>query len=258
MVRTIPIRPGQSGRELDRRIAALALPALGSIAAEPAYSLADTAIVGHLGRTPLGAVAIASTALTMTAWLAIFLTTATTSAVAGLAAARSWDRAGRSIGAAYLVAAGGGLAVAALVAVAAPWVTALLGANGAVLSGSVGYLRASAVGIPFLYLSYAGNGHLVGLANVHTPLRIAVSANVLNVLLEVLLVYGAHLGLLGSAWGTVIAQAAAAAWHAAASRRAAVRPGPLARRPRRPARTPLAGPVHPVRPAVTTTRPLPP
>ena len=69
-------------RDLDRRIAALALPALGSIAAEPAYSLADTAIVGHLGRTQLGSLAIASTALTMTAWLAIFLTTATTSAVA--------------------------------------------------------------------------------------------------------------------------------------------------------------------------------
>ena len=36
-------------RDLDRRIAALALPALGSIAAEPAYGLADTAIDGHLG-----------------------------------------------------------------------------------------------------------------------------------------------------------------------------------------------------------------
>jgi len=66
----------------------LALPALGAIAAEPAYSLADTAIIGHLGRTPLGALAIATTALTMTAWLAIFLSTATTSAVAGLAAGR--------------------------------------------------------------------------------------------------------------------------------------------------------------------------
>ena len=85
-------------RELDRRIAALALPALGSIAAEPAYSLADTAIVGHLGRAPLGSLAIATTALTMTAWLAIFLTTATTSAVAGLAAGRATDRAARSAG----------------------------------------------------------------------------------------------------------------------------------------------------------------
>ena len=43
-------RPGRvrPDRDLDRRIAALALPALGAITAEPAYSLADTAIVGHL------------------------------------------------------------------------------------------------------------------------------------------------------------------------------------------------------------------
>jgi len=210
--------------ELDRRIAALALPALGAIAAEPAYSLADTAIVGHLGRAQLGALAIATTALTMTGWVAIFLTTATTSAVAGLAASRAVGRAGRSAGAAYLVAAAGGNLVAAAVAGAAPWIAVLLGARQEVLAGSVGYLRAAAVGIPFLYLSLAGNGHLVGLADARTPLRIAVSANVLNVVLEVFLVYGVHLGLLGSAWGTVTAQGAAAAWYGVASRRAAVRP----------------------------------
>jgi putative MATE family efflux protein len=212
-------------RDLDRRIAALALPALGSIAAEPAYSLADTAIVGHLGRVPLDSLAIATTALTMTAWVAIFLTTATTSAVAGLAAARATDRAARSAGAAYLIAALGGTAVAVAMIVAAPWVAALLGAHGLVFSGSVGYLRASAAGLPFLYLSFAGSGHLIGLADTRTPLVIAVTANVLNVALEIFLVYGVHLGLLGSAWGTITAQVAAAALYAAASCwRARVRP----------------------------------
>ena len=212
-------------RDLDRRIAALALPALGSIAAEPAYSLADTAIVGHLGRVPLDSLAIATTALTMTAWLAIFLTTATTSAVAGLAAGRATDRAARSAGAAYLVAALGGTAVAVAMIVAAPWVAVLLGAHGLVFSGSVGYLRASTAGLPFLYLSFAGSGHLIGLADTRTPLVIAVTANVLNVALEIFLVYGVHLGLLGSAWGTVTAQVAAAALYAAASWwRAWVRP----------------------------------
>ena len=225
VVKATSIRRIPPDRELDRRIAALALPALGSIAAEPAYSLADTAIVGHLGRVPLDSLAIATTALTMTAWLAIFLTTATTSAVAGLAARRATDRAARSAGAAYLVAAAGGVAVAVAVIVAAPWVAALLGAHQLVLAGSVGYLRASAAGLPFLYVSYAGNGHLIGLADTRTPLRIAVTANVLNVALEVFLVYGVHLGLFGSAWGTVAAQIAAAALYAVASwRRARVRP----------------------------------
>ena len=41
-----------------RRIAALALPALVVLAAEPLYVLVDTAVVGHLGRVPLAALAL--------------------------------------------------------------------------------------------------------------------------------------------------------------------------------------------------------
>jgi putative MATE family efflux protein len=83
----------------------------------------------------------------------------------------------------------------------------------------------AAVGLPFLYLAFAGNGHLVGLENTRTPLKIALGANALNVGLEAGLVFGAHAGLLGSAWGTVTAQAVAAAWYARASwRGASLRP----------------------------------
>jgi putative MATE family efflux protein len=212
-------------RDLDRRIAALAVPALGAIAAEPAYSLADTAIVGHLGPSQLGSLAIASTALNATAWLAIFLTMATTSAVAGLAAGQAAGRAARTVGSAYLVAVAGGIVIALVMLAAATPVAVLLGGHGPVLSGAVGYLRVSAAGLPFLFVSYAGNGHLLGLADVRTPLRIAVTANLANVLLELALVYGLHLGLLGSAWGTVMAQVMAAGLYAAASwRRARIRP----------------------------------
>jgi putative MATE family efflux protein len=225
----------QTSAEIDRRIAALALPALGAIAAEPAYNLVDTAIVGHLGRTPLDSLAIATTALMLASWLAIFLSTATTSAVAGLVARRDKLGAERAAGAAYLVAASGGAVVAVLLTIAAPWLARMLGAQPAVLAGSVDYLRISAIGVPFLYLSYAGNGHLVGLADTRTPLRVAVTANVLNVALEAGLVYGAHWGLRGSAWGTVIAQISAAALYLAASRRASVRPA----RPTRPEITAL-------------------
>jgi putative MATE family efflux protein len=220
-------------REFDRRIAALAIPALGSIAAEPLYTLVDTAIVGHLGRQQLDALAIAMSVLSIVSWLTIFLATATTSAVARLVAARDGEAAGaasRAVGAAYLLAVALGVLTAVILLVAAPWVAQALGARGGVLTGAVGYLRAAAAGLPFLYVSYAGNGHLVGLADTKTPLRIAVAANVANAGLEAALVFGAHAGLLGSAWGTVIAQAGAAAWYAAESRR---RPQAPPRRPRR-------------------------
>jgi putative MATE family efflux protein len=218
-------------RALDRRIAALAIPALGSIAAEPLYNLADTAIVGHLGRTPLDSLAIATSALSVVAWLAIFLSTATTSTVARLAAAAGGNaEAGRAVGAAYLVAAVWGVVTSAILIVVASPVAQVLGAHGAVLAGATTYLRVAAVGLPFLYLSFVGNGHMTGLANARTPLRIAVSANVLNVAAEVILVFGLHTGLTGSAWGTVAAQVAAAAAYARASARQPKAP------PRRPGR----------------------
>jgi putative MATE family efflux protein len=226
----LPLNSADRNRaDLDRRIAVLAIPALGAIAAEPVYNLVDTAIVGHLGRTPLGSLAIATTALMLTSWVALFLSTATTSTVAGLAARRGADRdpdrAASAVGAAYLVAVTGGAIVAIVIVGAAPWVARLLGAQYAVLSGATQYLRISAIGVPFLYLSYAGNGHLVGLADTRTPLRIAVGANILNVALEAGLVFGAHWGLPGSAWGTVIAQVAAAGAYLVCSQRASVQPG---------------------------------
>ncbi|HTU72441.1 MAG TPA: MATE family efflux transporter [Trebonia sp.] len=223
-------------RALDRRIALLAVPALGSIAAEPLYNLVDTAIVGHLGRAPLDSLAIATSALAVVAWVSIFLSTATTSTVARLAAATGSTGAavGRAVGAAYVIALAWGTAVAAALALAAPWAAQALGAHGAVEVGATGYLRISAIGMPFLYLSYAGNGHLTGLANTTRPLRIAVSANILNAAAEVTLVFGLHSGLRGSAWGTVAAQVAAAAWYA----RASWQQGPA--RPRGPGRAELA------------------
>jgi len=217
-------------RDLDRRIWKLAIPALGSIAAEPLYNLADTAIVGHLGRSPLDALAIASSALSAVAWLAVFLATATTTEVAKNTARGAANAAGRAVGAAYAVAAGWGAITAAAVVAIAPLLSWLLGARGAIAPAATDYLRISALGLPFLYLSFAGNGHLIGLENTRTPLRIAVGANVANVGLEAGLVFGAHLGLAGSAWGTVVAQVIAALAYARASRRSRVRP----RRPARP------------------------
>ena len=210
--------------DLDRRIAKLAIPALGSIAAEPLYNLADTAIVGHLGRSPLDALAIAVSILSLVAWLAIFLSTATTTEVARNSATGRVDGAVRAVGAAYTVASGWGVVTAVVLVFLAPSVGWLLGARGGVGTAATEYARISAIGLPFLYLSYAGNGHLTGQQDTSTPLRIALGANILNVVLEAVLVFGLHAGLAGSAWGTVAAQVAAAAAYARASWRSALPP----------------------------------
>src|SRR3954447_24615017 len=91
---------------LDRRIVALAVPALGALIVEPLYELTDTAVVGHLGRTPLVGLALAATVLNVVCWSAGFLTMATTSRVAFLRGRGENGGVAAVVHAAYAVAAG--------------------------------------------------------------------------------------------------------------------------------------------------------
>jgi Na+-driven multidrug efflux pump len=79
----------------DREILSLAVPALGALAAEPLYLLADTAMVGHLGTEELAALAIAATLLAGTFTLFNFLTYGTTAQVARYHGAGDEPGAGR-------------------------------------------------------------------------------------------------------------------------------------------------------------------
>jgi putative MATE family efflux protein len=191
----------------DRQILTLAVPALGALAAEPLYVLVDTAIVGHLGTTPLAALAIAATVLSSAFTVFNFLTYGTTARVARLhGAGRDADAAGLGSQALWL-GVGIGLALAVLIAaLAAPAVT-LMGGEGDVAHGATAYLRISALGAPFFMVASAGQGFLRGMSDLRTPLLILVVAHAVNIVLEVLFVYGFDWGLKGSAWGTVIAQA---------------------------------------------------
>ena len=68
------------------------------------------------------------------------------------------------------------------------------------------YLRIAALGAPFFMLAAAGQGYLRGIVGPAHAARDPVVAHVVNVVLELLFVYGFDWGLAGSAWGTVIAQ----------------------------------------------------
>jgi putative MATE family efflux protein len=212
---------------VDRRIIGLAVPALATLVVEPLYTITDTAIVGHLGRAQLGGLALATTVLNLVGWTSAFLEMATTSRVAFRRGRRDDIGTTAAATAAYAVALVLGVLVALLVAFAGPPIAHGLGGHGAIQHNATVYLRISAIGMPFLLMTFAGTGHLQGHEDTKTPLRIVLIANLVNVSLEVLLVYVAHTGVAGSAWGTVIAQVVAAALFVRAGRKritAVVRP----------------------------------
>lgn len=190
----------------DAEILRLAVPALGALASEPLYVLVDTAIVGHLGTPQLAALAIAATVLTSAFAVFNFLTYGTTAQVARMhGAGRGADAAGLGAQATWL-GLGVGIVLLVFLFFAAVPAVALMGGEGAVADGATTYLRISALGAPFFMLATAGQGYLRGISDLKTPLVILVFAQGVNVVLEVVFVYGFGWGLAGSAWGTVIAQ----------------------------------------------------
>jgi putative MATE family efflux protein len=193
-------------RELDKRIIALAIPALGTLAIEPLYVLVDTAIVGRLGTPQLGGVAIATTILltviSMTASLEYGVTPDVAFAHGAGRSAEARDVATAALRLAVMI----GVPMGAIVAAAAHPLAWLLGGRGEVLGYAVTYLRISCVGLPFVLITYVGHGVMRGVNDLRKPLQIVLIANVVNVVFEIVAVYGLDLGVAGSAWSTVVVQ----------------------------------------------------
>src|SRR3954447_17566657 len=89
---------------LDRRIIGLAPPALGALVVEPLYTITDTAIVGHLGRAPLGGLALATTVLNLVAWTSAFVEMATPPRISFQRGRNDADVVARAATSAYAVA----------------------------------------------------------------------------------------------------------------------------------------------------------
>lgn len=221
----------------DAEILRLAWPAFLALVAEPLFLLADAAIVGRLGTPELAAAGLAGAVLTGIVGLCVFLAYGTTASVArrigagdvGGALAHGVD----GIWLAVLIGIPTSIAAAAFT----PELLQVVGASQDLTALATPYLRISLVGTTPLLVMLAATGVLRGLQDTRTPLVAAVLGNALNVVLNLLLVYGvgpfAGFGLVGSAVGSVVAQVAMVALLLAVVARAARRAGiALAPRPR--------------------------
>ena len=191
---------------LNRRILELALPAFAALVAQPLFVMADTAIVGQLGTVPLAGLGVGSTLTLALVGVFVFLAYGSTATVARLVGAnREKDAAESGVQAMWLA-----LVLGAAVGVVswgfAPQLAAWLGADGAVHDQAVAYLRWSLPGLPGMFLVLAATGTLRGRADGRTPMILAIGAAILNLVGDIVLVFGLGMGIAGSGAATAFAE----------------------------------------------------
>jgi putative MATE family efflux protein len=193
-----------------RQVAALALPALGVLSAEPLYLLYDTAVVGGLGALPLAGLAIGALVLGVVASQSTFLSYGTTARAARFFGAGDRDPAVvEGVQASWLAIAIGVVVTVGVEAAAVPVVSVISG-GAEITETALPWLRIAIAGAPAIMISLAGNGWMRGVQDTVRPLRYVVAGFGVSALLCPLLVYGwlglPRLELSGSALANLIGQ----------------------------------------------------
>jgi MATE family multidrug resistance protein len=200
--------PGQHPE--DRVIGALAIPALGALAADPLYSLVDTAFVGQLGVAQLGGLSVGAAAFTASFWIFSFLAYGVTPRVARfLGAGREEDAARIGVQALWLALLLGAGVTSIGFFLAGPVVRAF-GASDEVMRYAEPYLRVRALAAIPVLIAQVGQGYLRGAQDTKTPTLIVVAGAVSNVVLGYVFIFTLGWGIEGAAWAVVLCQAAAA------------------------------------------------
>ena len=197
---------GSPRRSWDRRIVALAVPALAALVADPLLSLVDTAFVGRLGRVELAALGVDTALFTMAFAVCNFLAFVTTPMVSQSLGRGDRAGAGRVVSQATVTAIGLGVVGVVVFWTASEALVGLMQASAEVTAPAVEYLRIRAFAFPAALLNLVSHGIYRGYQDTRTPMWVSVGVNAFNAALDPVLIFGVGWGLAGAGWATVIAQ----------------------------------------------------
>ncbi len=194
-------------RVSHRRVLALAIPTTLAHVSTPLLGVADAAVIGRLGEAHLlGAIAAAALVFDFLFWSFGFLRQGTSGLTAQALGADDMARQGATLVRALACGIGIGVALI-LLQWAIAWIAfAALAASAEVTEAARAYFDIRIWSAPFVLVNYAVLGALTGRGRTDFALGLQVFINLLNILLNVTLVYGYSLGVQGSAAGTLVAE----------------------------------------------------
>ena len=197
-----------------RHINKLAIPALISGISEPLLSLTDAAIVGNItinATESLAAVGIVSTFLSMLIWVLGQTRSAISSIVSQYVGANKIDQIKNLPAQAIFIITSISLLIILFTYPVAKPIFKLYNASDLILDYSVIYYKIRVFGFPFTLFTIGVFGAFRGLQNTYYPMIIAILGAVVNVVLDVILVYGIDgvlepMNIEGAAYASVFSQ----------------------------------------------------
>ena len=211
---TMPL-PGKSRTETGpapvdntyARVWALAWPLILSNLTVPLVGAADTAVVGHLDDPAfIGGVALGTLVFNYVYWGFGFLRMGTTGLVSQAVGAGDSDEARALLARALVLAAVFGGAVALGRGPIGDLAIAWLGGSAAVQGHAADYFAIRALAAPLALANQGLLGWFLGMQNARYGLVQQVVVNGVNVLMDVVLVFGWGMDVEGVAWAAVIGQ----------------------------------------------------
>lgn len=196
------------------RINKIAIPALIAGIAEPILSITDTAIIGNIDENAtesLAAVGIVGTFISMLVWVFGQIRSSISSIVSQYLGANKLEEIKKLPAQAIFLVV---IASLLLVAISYPLATQifkLYNAQNLVLDYCVSYFKIRIFGFPFALFVFAVFGIFRGLQNTFYPMIIAIVGTIINIIFDVILVYGlpnfiTAYGIEGAAYASLIAQ----------------------------------------------------
>jgi putative MATE family efflux protein len=214
-----PLR--QFGRDLTtgsipRHLVAFSLPMLAGSALQVSHSFVNAIWVGRfLGEEALAAVTLSQPIIFIIIASAAGLMMAPNILVAQDAGARDWERLQRVVQTSYALFGALSFVMLALGLLNIEGLLRLLNAPPDVFAMAGGYLRVILWTMPFSFWLFLIGSMLRGIGDSKSPVYFQVVAVILNTILDPLLIFGLlglpELGLIGTAWATIISQGVAVA-----------------------------------------------
>ena len=188
----------------------LAWPSIVENMLQSLVQIATTAMVARLGAAALAGVGVSNQIMMVGISTFFAVSTGTTVIVAYNIGAGNPREAAVAAKQSYFV----GLILSIIVAILGFLFSAqfirLIGADASVVAEGAQFLRIEALGTIFLVTMFISSGILRGSGDTRTPMLVTLSINFINIGVSLPLIFGLgpfpHLGVVGAAWGNIVAR----------------------------------------------------